>query len=53
MFVACIALGRDYASGMSAGELVVTSGQIKLQPNGPVVVDNGAGLQAPAETPKP
>jgi hypothetical protein len=38
---------------VSAGELVVTSGQIKLQPNGPVIVDNGAGLPTPAETPKP
>jgi membrane fusion protein (multidrug efflux system) len=39
--------------GVSAGELVVTSGQIKLQPNGPVVVDSGAGLPTPAQTPKP
>jgi membrane fusion protein, multidrug efflux system len=39
--------------GVSPGELVVTSGQIKLQPNGPVVVDSAAGLPAPAETPKP
>ena len=39
--------------GVSAGELVVTSGQIKLQPNGPVVVDAAAGLPTPAQTPKP
>jgi membrane fusion protein, multidrug efflux system len=39
--------------GVSAGELVVTSGQIKLQPNGPIVIDNAAGLPTPAETPKP
>jgi membrane fusion protein (multidrug efflux system) len=39
--------------GVSAGELVVTSGQIKLQPNGPIVIDNGAGLPTPAVTPKP
>jgi membrane fusion protein (multidrug efflux system) len=39
--------------GVNAGELVVTSGQIKLQPNGPIVIDNSAGLPTPAETPKP
>ena len=39
--------------GVSAGELVVTSGQIKLQPNGPVTVDSTAGLPTPAQTPKP
>jgi RND family efflux transporter MFP subunit len=39
--------------GVNAGELVVTSGQIKLQPNSPIVIDAGAGLPTPAETPKP
>jgi membrane fusion protein, multidrug efflux system len=39
--------------GVTAGELVITSGQIKLQPNGPVVIDSAAGLPTPAETPKP
>lgn len=39
--------------GVSAGELVVTSGQIKLQPNSPVVVDSASGLPLPAQTPKP
>jgi RND family efflux transporter MFP subunit len=39
--------------GVSAGELVVTSGQIKLQPNGPIVIDDSAGLPTPAVTPKP
>jgi hypothetical protein len=38
---------------VSPGELVVTSGQIKLQPNGPIVIDNSAGLPTPAVTPKP
>ena len=39
--------------GVKAGELVVTSGQIKLQPDSPVVIDSAAGLPMPAETPKP
>jgi membrane fusion protein, multidrug efflux system len=39
--------------GVSPGELVVTSGQIKLQPNSPVVVDSAGGLPLPAQTPKP
>ncbi|WP_246731837.1 efflux RND transporter periplasmic adaptor subunit [Methylocapsa sp. S129] len=39
--------------GVNAGELVVTSGQIKLQPNGPVTIDSTAGLPTPAQTPKP
>jgi membrane fusion protein, multidrug efflux system len=38
--------------GVSAGELVITSGQIKLQPNGPVVVDSAGALPTPAQTPK-
>jgi membrane fusion protein, multidrug efflux system len=39
--------------GVKEGETVVTSGQIKLQPDAPIVVDNAAGLPPPAETPKP
>jgi membrane fusion protein (multidrug efflux system) len=39
--------------GVNAGELVITSGQIKLQPNGPVVIDSAGGLPTPAVTPKP
>ena len=39
--------------GVKAGEVVVTSGQIKLLPDSPVVVDNAGGLPLPAETPKP
>jgi membrane fusion protein (multidrug efflux system) len=39
--------------GVSPGEQVVTSGQIKLQPNSPVTIDASGGLPAPAETPKP
>jgi RND family efflux transporter MFP subunit len=39
--------------GVKEGEIVVTSGQIKLQPDGPVIVDANAGLPTPAETPKP
>jgi membrane fusion protein, multidrug efflux system len=39
--------------GVNAGELVVTSGQIKLQPDGPVTIDSAGGLPLPAETPKP
>jgi len=39
--------------GVSAGEEVVTSGQIKLQPNSPVTVAPAGELKPPAETPKP
>jgi membrane fusion protein (multidrug efflux system) len=38
--------------GVAAGDLVVTSGQIKLQPNFPVIVDNSAALTPPAQTQK-
>ncbi len=38
--------------GLSADEDVITSGQIKLQPNARVRVDNTNGLKAPAELPK-
>jgi membrane fusion protein (multidrug efflux system) len=39
--------------GVQTGDVVVTSGQIKLQPDSPVIVDNAAALPPPAETPKP
>jgi RND family efflux transporter MFP subunit len=39
--------------GVKEGEVVVTSGQIKLQPDGPVIVEANGGLPLPAETPKP
>lgn len=38
--------------GIEAGEQVITSGQIKLQPNARVTVDNSLALQNPAERPK-
>ena len=39
--------------GVTPGEQVVTSGQIKLQPNSPVAIDAGGGLTPPTQTPKP
>ena len=39
--------------GVSPGEQVVTSGQIKLQPNSLVTIDASGGLPPPAETPRP
>ena len=39
--------------GLKPGERVVTAGQIKLQANSPVVIDQGAALPPPAVTPKP
>ena len=39
--------------GLKEGDRVVTAGQIKLQPNMPVVIDNSPALPAPAETPRP
>ena len=39
--------------GVKPGERVVTAGQIKLQANMPVTIDEGAALPAPAETPRP
>jgi len=39
--------------GVKAGEKVVVAGQIKLQPNTPVTVDQGGALPPPAVTPKP
>ena len=38
--------------GVKAGEEVVTSGQLKLQPGAAVKVDNADALKAPAELPK-
>ena len=40
-------------SGLNEGENVVTAGQIKLQNNSPVVVDESVALPPPAVTPKP
>ena len=39
--------------GVTAGERVVTAGQIKLQANMPVAIDESAALPPPAETPRP
>ena len=39
--------------GVKAGERVVTAGQIKLQANMPVTIDESAALPPPAETPRP
>jgi hypothetical protein len=39
--------------GVKAGERVVSAGQIKLQPNAPVVIDESGALALPAQTPKP
>lgn len=39
--------------GVKVGEKVVAAGQIKLQANVPVVLDDRPALPAPAETPRP
>ena len=39
--------------GVKVGDKVVTAGQIKLQQNSPVTIDQGGALPPPAETPKP
>jgi RND family efflux transporter MFP subunit len=39
--------------GVKPGERVVTAGQIKLQANAPVAIDETAALPAPAATPRP
>ena len=39
--------------GVKAGDKVVSAGQIKLQPNSPVVIDPTGALPPPAETPRP
>ena len=41
------------ADGIKEGELVVTSGQIRLQPNAAVAVDERRALEPPKERPKP
>lgn len=38
--------------GVSAGERVVTEGQLKLQPNARVRIDPKGGLQPPATLPR-
>jgi membrane fusion protein (multidrug efflux system) len=38
--------------GVAEGETVITSGQIKLQPNARVTIDNSRALEQPAERPK-
>jgi len=38
--------------GVKAGEEVVTSGQLKLQPGATIKVDNLGALKAPVELPK-
>jgi len=38
--------------GVKAGDEVVTSGQLKLQPGATIKVDNSGALKAPAELPK-
>ena len=38
--------------GVSAGDLAVTAGQIKLQPNFPVTIDATSALPPPAQTPR-
>ena len=39
--------------GVTAGERVVIAGQIKLQANSPVVIDENGALPPPAQMPKP
>jgi len=39
--------------GVREGETVVAAGQIKLQPNMPVILDDHPALPPPAETPRP
>jgi membrane fusion protein (multidrug efflux system) len=41
------------AEGVKEGERVVTSGQLRLQPNSTVVVDERKALEPPKERPKP
>jgi len=38
--------------GVKAGEQVVTSGQLKLQPGATIKIDNSGALKAPAEMPR-
>ena len=46
--------GHDLGSdeGVRAGEEIVTSGQLKLQPGAAVKIDNSQTLKPPAELPK-
>jgi membrane fusion protein, multidrug efflux system len=39
-------------TGVKAGEQVITSGQLKLQPDSPVTVNNAGRLKAPPELPR-
>jgi membrane fusion protein, multidrug efflux system len=39
--------------GVKEGETVVAAGQIKLQPNVPVLIDEHPALPSPAQTPRP
>ena len=40
------------SDGLKSGERVVTEGQLKLQPNARVRVDDTAGLKTPQELPR-
>ena len=40
------------SDGLKAGERIVTEGQLKLQPNARVRIDDKAGLKAPQELPR-
>jgi len=41
------------SEGVKAGEQIVSAGQIKLQANGPVTIDENGALPLPPKTPKP
>jgi membrane fusion protein (multidrug efflux system) len=41
------------SSGLKAGEVVVTTGQVKLNNGGRIKIDNSQALKPPAELPKP
>jgi multidrug efflux pump subunit AcrA (membrane-fusion protein) len=40
------------AEGVAAGERIVTEGQLKLQPNARVRIDEAGGLKAPTSLPR-
>jgi len=42
----------EIREGLNAGDLVVTSGQLKLQNGNRVLIDNSAPLNAPSERPR-
>jgi len=46
------AMQAEVLEGLTEGELVVTTGQLKLNPGARIRVDNSQPLQAPAERPK-